>query len=804
MRSYLSLIPISAKVHSRRNRMTFFCIVMAVFLVTGVFSIADAGIEADKRNTMATHGNWHINVKDLTYEEMDALASRPDVEISSRYEVVNAVWTGNGFPELGDRYTISGYKTALCGVEQPFLMDMMYYFDETAVLDRADQIILSVNAKRLLGIEAGDSVTLMTPVGSVDFTVTGFRMEGRFASSNGGDESALPVKEDEISAFIQESAFLQLCAQESRENIYSSYYLRFKKGTNITKSINGIKEQFGKTEDQIGANNILLMTMGYGRSSYMANIYGIAAFLFVLILLAGVFMISGSLNSNIAERSQFFGMMRCIGASKRQIIRFVRMEALNWCRISIPLGIFYGTVASWLLCAAIRYAIGGEFQMMPVIRISVVGVLSGVLVGLMTVLLAAQAPAKRAARVSPVAAVSGNTGEGKKIHHVAHTRVFRIDTALGIHHAVSAKKNLFLMTCSFALSIILFLCFSVLIDFFQLLMPYKTYSSDLSIVGEDDKNMLDVSWIEQLEALKGVKEAYGRASVNQIPASFSRELSQNTVNLISYDELQLKWLTKDGDLRKGSDASKVMGDSRYILTIYDKSNPLQVGDKVWIDEEELEIAGVLKNSPFSNDGTTGGEIDMIVSYETCVRLTGESRFGIIDIHATKDITEEEVDKIRDLATEHGCEFADRREEGDRSYFYAFVTIVYGFLWMIAMISALNIINSISMSVSARTKQYGAMRAVGMDGRQLKKMIAAEAYTYAGFGCAAGCGIGLPVSKAMYDFLITDHFGASFYWTLPVGELLVILLLVLAAAAIAVHMPAKRILSMAITETINEL
>ena len=121
-----------------------------------------------------------------------------------------------------------------------------------------------------------------------------------------------------------------------------------------------------------------------------------------------------------------------------------------------------------------------------------------------------------------------------------------------------------------------------------------------------------------------------------------------------------------------------------------------------------------------------------------------------------------------------------------------------------MISALNIINSISMSVSARTKQYGAMRAVGMDGRQLKKMIAAEAYTYAGFGCAAGCGIGLPVSKALYDFLITDHFGASFYWTLPVGELLVILLLVLAAAAIAVHMPAKRILSMAITETINEL
>ena len=43
MKSYLSLIPISAKVHKRKNRMTLFCIILAVLLVTGVFSMADAG-----------------------------------------------------------------------------------------------------------------------------------------------------------------------------------------------------------------------------------------------------------------------------------------------------------------------------------------------------------------------------------------------------------------------------------------------------------------------------------------------------------------------------------------------------------------------------------------------------------------------------------------------------------------------------------------------------------------------------------------------------------------------------------------
>lgn len=57
-----------------------------------------------------------------------------------------------------------------------------------------------------------------------------------------------------------------------------------------------------------------------------------AGVLFVLILTAAVLMISSSMNSNITQRTKFFGMMRCLGMSRQQIIRFVRLEALNWCK----------------------------------------------------------------------------------------------------------------------------------------------------------------------------------------------------------------------------------------------------------------------------------------------------------------------------------------------------------------------------------------------------------------------------------------------------------------------------------------
>ena len=43
MKSYLNLIPISAKVHRRQNRMTLLCIVFAVFMVTAIFSMAEMG-----------------------------------------------------------------------------------------------------------------------------------------------------------------------------------------------------------------------------------------------------------------------------------------------------------------------------------------------------------------------------------------------------------------------------------------------------------------------------------------------------------------------------------------------------------------------------------------------------------------------------------------------------------------------------------------------------------------------------------------------------------------------------------------
>ena len=537
--------------------------------------------------------------------------------------------------------------------------------------------------------------------------------------------------------------------------------------------------------------------------SYMGqSLLLVACALFLLILIAGVLMISSSMNSTVAQRIEFFGMMRCIGMSKQQIVRFVRLEALNWCKTAVPIGLVMGIATTWGLCAALRFLVGEEFSYIPLFGISNIGIVCGILEGVITVLLAANAPARRASKVSPVAAVSGNIGSEKTVRYAANTCFGRIETILGINHAVSKKKNLILMTVSFALSIILFLSFSVFIDLVNYLMPQSVATSDIDIASNDG-NTIPNDLLITIQGMDGVKEVYGRRSALDLPGSLDNDASSSdTVDLISYDDFDLQSLKKDGNLKKGSDLAKVYGNSSFVLATSDADNTWKIGDTIQIQGETLTIAGLLKNDPFSSDGLTHGKITLISSSDTFVRLTGEENYALIMVQTTSGATDEDIQAIQTVAGET-FNFQDMRDGHTSGTYTAFVFCVYAFLSIIALVTVLNIVNSISMSVSARMKQYGAMRAVGMDERQVTKMIAAEAATYAVLGCAVGCIIGLPLSKLLYDSLIARHFPYA-VWNFPIGSLIIILLFVSLAVVAAIHAPAKRIRSMPITATINEL
>ncbi len=781
MNHYLQLVPISGKVHKKQSRMTRICIVLAVFLVTAIFGMADMEMKSQLIQTKQRDGYWHVAFREVTDKQAYLIKNWSHVKESSFYSVTNY--------DLDLDYTLSDKQVCICGMDESF---GKIYQDGSVISGtfpkKVNEIAITKKTQEELSKETGSQITLKDPNG----------MEHTYVISGIVGNAAMLMESDVYGVFLNMDGYNQLLGLQ-KENAYQQrmLYVQFQEHCNISKVIEEMKEAIQIPDSAVSENVKLLGIMGQSSDSYMLQLYGVAAILAVLVITAGILMISSNLNSNIARRTEFFGMLRCLGATKKQIIRFVRLEALNWCKSAIPIGLGLGSIIIIILCAMLRFLSPSYFSCMPVFSISFIGIVFGIIVGILTVLMAAMAPAKRAAKVSPLMAVSGNYNVTVNTRKKLRIKGARIETKLGIYHAKGNKKNFILMVMSFAFSIVLFLAFTTIIDFMNHgLTPLRPYAPDLSFYYEDQSPSIDKKLVNEMEECHGVKRAYGRKFAYGILA-YAGDTSI-TVNLITYEENQFGWAEKN--LLEGEAEPVEKGEG--LFSVYDPDSYIHNGENITFVQNDITytypVLGVLKDAPFDKDD---GVENIIVREALFNELIGDTDYTIIDVQLTSKATDEDITAIRSFIDD-SVVFSDRRI-GNRDVkggYYSFALFVYGFLTIIALISIFNIINSIDMSVAARLHQYGAMRAIGMGDKQILKMVTAEAATYGVFGILFGCVIGLPINKVLFESLVTFRWGDA--WYVPIGAISVISFIVIGAIAFAVYNPYKQIKKISIVETIN--
>lgn len=783
MKNYLDLVPISAKVHRKHNRMSIICIVLAVFLVTAIFGMADMFIRGQILQTQAEKGNWHIGLRGVSDEDAALLASRPEVAAVSGYSVLNF------HGELG--YTLSGKEAIICGSNESFVTDIFDMLTEGTFPKQTNEALISSNAKDMLGLKIGDSFLIKVP-GETDLTyvISGF-------ISN----TEKLMGEDSYGVFLGIDGFRSIypSGKDGDSLHYNTmYYVQLADTKNVQSEIAAIREQFGFSAEQISENTQLLGLLGQSSNSFMMQIYAVAGILFVFVLISGIMMIASSLNSNVVQRTEFFGLVRCIGAAPKQVMRLVRKEALNWCRCAIPIGVAAGTVLVWILCFILRKLSPEYFSGMPAFSISLPSIIAGIAVGLLTVLFAARSPAKRASKVSPLSAVSGNANDLQPVKKAVNTTFFKVDTSLGIHHAKASKKNFILMVGSFSISIILFLSFSVTIDFMNhALTPLRPWTADISVISQDNTCSVKSSFIEELNNNPAVKKVFGRMFAYDVPVNVNGE--ERKVDLITYEEEQFKWA--EDYLLSGS-VDTVQNEINTGLIVYEVQNSFAVGDTITLDVNgnptDIKIVGLLSECPFDNSADVG---KLICSESTFVQLTGENDYTVIDIQLSKKAAESDVDALHKMVGSQHT-FSDKRigNSSVRGAYYCFGIFIYGFLVLIALITIFNVVNSIAMSVAARMKQYGVFRAIGLSNRQLVKMIVAEASTYVVMGCIFGSLFGVLCNKILFEKLVGFQWGDP--WKIPFTELGAIIVVVAVAVVLAVCRPIKKIKEMSIVDTIS--
>lgn len=778
MKSYLDLIAIQGRVNKRKSRMTRVCIFLSVFLIMSLFGMADMEIRSQKIQAIQKDGSWHAVFQGLSKEEATLLDARPEVALGAWYDVINY--------EVNEGWQIKGMQTVICGLEQP--LEAMLPAAQVIEGDfpEKDEILCTDSIQERLGVSVGDRLTVTGPTEETyTFVISGFI-----------HTTSMLTRTDALGVCVNMETFSTCFSEESEDSVY---YVQFVPYCNIQKTIADICEQFGLSKEQVGQNAYLLGLMFQSGDSYLVRIYLIVGILALLVAITSILMITGSLNSSVAQRTEFFGLMRCLGATPCQIGQFVRKEAIGWCKTAIPAALLTGTVVIWCMCGMLRLLSPHLFAGLPVFGVSLIGILAGVVIGLSSVWLAARTPAKKASKVSPLAAVSGNAGTIYAVKKAANTRFFSVASSLGIHHAKGSRKNFFLMSGSFAFSILLFLSFGTLWDFMgHALTPLRPSSPDLSVISEENACSIPLELAGTLSAHPAVKKVYGRSFAYEILAK--REGWEGTVMLISYEQHQFDWAKKD--LSDGSIAQAAEG--RGVLAAYQGDDSLETGDIFTLQTKEttcdLVVSGILTRQPFDAEAN---EQILFCSEALFQEITGESGYTILDVQLKRGSTDTDAAQIRALCGD-GIQFSDKRFSNMEvmGAYYAFVLFLYGFLAVILMISAFHMINSMSMSVSARIGQYQSLYAIGMSGRQILKMIAFEAFTYFFFGSLFGVPLGLWSHWMMYRSLITSRWGDP--WYLPIGALVLVLFVLFISTIASLLGPLGRIRFITCNPRCNEL
>lgn len=772
MKRYLDLVPQYEKVHRKNNRISILCIVLSVLLVTTIFSMADMALRAQKGYFIKTNGEYHISLTDIDNQTADMIGARIDVALCG--------WTLQGSVGMIGEKVVS-----FAGANNDVFSALTEMNMQSGTYPAgANEALLNQAAMEQLRLNVGDMVTVTVPDGSQkDYLITGVL-----------ENMGSLLKADVYGMVLTEEGFRQIADENAKDG--STFRIQFKNGVNIQSAIRQIKKAYSLNDTQVAENTALLGLMGQSENSTMQSLYIVAAFLVLLVLIAGTVMIAASFNTNVLERVQFYGLLRCLGASKKQVKHFVILQGLRQSMKAVPLGLVIGQILTWCACLLLKSISGERFSEIPLFQFSIGGLIAGTVIGFLIVVLASLSPAKKAAKVSPVTAVSGNTqlAQNKK---AANTKLLHVETSMGIFHALSGKKNVFLMTCSFAISIMMFLSFQVLVTFLDQGMPALAPSAaDVSITMGNTP--LDKTLSEEINSIDGTDKVFGRMEQTDISASYGD--NTGTFTLISYTDRQFQWAKEE--LNKGNITS-AQNKTGYALITYQDGLTWNVGDTLTLHtsagDKQITIGGILTAANAVNRAGTYGYL--VCSEPTFIEIAGDSGYTAIDIQLSSSGNDDTISAIRSLVPADS-NVSDKRltnSEAQSSY-YTGAVFIYGFLIIIALITVFNIFNSMNASVASRTKQYGIMRSIGMGANQLYKMIAAEALTYAILGCVVGCILGLPLNRAMFQFLIADKWGTG--WTIPCSSLLLIVLLCLISAAIAIRRPIKQISKMAIVDTIK--
>jgi putative ABC transport system permease protein len=518
--------------------------------------------------------------------------------------------------------------------------------------------------------------------------------------------------------------------------------------------------------------------------------------------LVGIFLIINTFSMLVAQRTREIGLMRAIGSSRKQVNRSVLVEATLLGIFGSILGVGAGVgLAVGLM--KLMSAAGMDLSTRD-LTVKATTPVIGLVLGVVVTVLAAYLPARRAGKVSPMAALrdAGTPADGKAglvrgIIGLVLTGAgtFALFTAA---NADKASDGSLVLGAGVVLTLIGFVIIgpllaggvvrvisAVLLRFFgpvgrmaernALRNPRRTGATGaalmiglalvacLSVVGSS----MVASATDELDKSVGT-DFIIQGNQRIVPqAAKAIETTPGLSRVTHYRDIEAELTTPDGfsdsdgvtaadptyaqDLHRKTTAGELTAaygkDSMSVGSEFATKHHVKLGDTLTVafkggSTAKLKVAAITDDDVVIDQGARYLSTETMRKYLPADRIPPDE----IMFASAKDGQEKQAYAALKKSMEPYPQY-QVRDQTDykqelKDQIGQLLNMVYGLLGLAIVVAVLGVINTLALSVVERTREIGLMRAIGMSRRQLRRMIRLESVVIALFGALLGLGLGM--------------------------------------------------------------
>ncbi len=587
----------SLKKNKIRTVVTIIGIVLSAAMICAVTTFASSIYNYALDNAKYIDGDWHGSAEDTDYKtykfinessKISKLVYAQHIGYAKLENSINeykpylfVLGASSGFEDMMPVHITSGkYPTST----DEILIPKHLYENGNVSFSLGEKIKLSIGQRTLDGYymgqqnpcyvynkdnEAVHNGETFEPLFEKEYTVVGFYERPTFENYSAPGYTAITVAEN-----ISESEFY-------------SVWFKMKNPKDVYNFI--LENPFSGT-----TNSSVLRYSGVSRyEGYNSMIVSMAAIVIILIMIGSISLIYNAFSISVSQRTQQFGLLSSIGATKKQLKKMVLFEALTVSAIGVPLGIISGVGGIGITLIFV----GNKFKSLlgyPIplkLNVSVISIVIAVIVSLVTVLISAFIPSKRATKVTAIEAIRQSKDISVKSEKIRTSKLvyklFGLSGMLANKYYKRSKRKYRATVVSLFMSVVLFVSASAftgaLTDSVNESIGNVKY--DILVIGHDDefKNVSVYDLLDEIKNVKGVNDVtcaktdtfLARINADLITKEFLEYYRQSEV----LNDEKIEFASVYTNLRFIDDYSFKTLINKYKLNesdYYNKDNPLAI------------------------------------------------------------------------------------------------------------------------------------------------------------------------------------------------------------------------------------